>query len=222
MVEGLIGRKLGMTQVFDEDGTVTPVTVIAAGPCVVTQLRTRDRDGYEAVQLGLVEAKAAKKANKPLRGHHEKAGVPPTRMRREFRLIAGGEGEAGALKPGDPVTVEIFRGVERVEVVGTSKGKGFQGVVRRHGFAGGRSSHGSMFQRAPGSIGSSAFPSRVLRGMRAAGHMGVDRVTLKRVRVVRVDGEKNLLLLRGSIPGHPGSTVLVRRTKAGDVVPRGK
>jgi len=137
-------------------------------------------------------------------------------MRREFRIVEGAEGESGTLKPGDPVTVEIFRGVDRVEVVGTSKGKGFQGVIRRHGFAGGRSSHGSMFHRAPGSIGSSAFPSRVLRGMRAAGHMGVDQITLKRVRVVRVDGEKNLLLLRGSVPGHRGATVLVRRTKPGD------
>jgi len=216
MVEGLIGRKLGMTQVFDEDGTVTPVTVIAAGPCVVTQLKTQERDGYEAVQLGLVDAKAAKKANKPQRGHHEKAGVPPTRLRREFRILEADDAEAQPLKPGDPVTVEIFRGVDRVEVVGTSKGKGFQGVIRRHGFGGGRSSHGSMFHRAPGSIGSSAFPSRVLRGIRAAGHMGVDQVTLKRVRVVRVDGEKNLLLLRGAVPGHRGATVLVRRTKPGD------
>jgi len=222
MVEGLIGRKLGMTQVFDEDGTVTPVTVIQAGPCVVTQLKTQERDGYESVQLGLVDAKSAKKASKPVRGHHEKAGVPPTRLRREFRLVAGPAGETPPIKPGDAVTVEIFRGVERVEVVGTSKGKGFQGVVRRHGFSGGRASHGSMFHRAPGSIGSSAFPSRVLKGMRAAGHMGVDQVTLKRVRVVRVDGEKNLLLLRGSIPGHPGSTVVVRRAKSGDAPARGK
>ena len=225
MVEGLIGRKLGMTQVFAEDGTVTPVTVIQAGPCVVTQLKTVARDGYESVQLGLVDAKAAKKASKPVRGLHEKAGVPPTRLRREFRLVPGtaeGTDETPALKPGDSVTVEIFRGVERVEVLGTSKGKGFQGVVRRHGFRGGRSSHGSMFHRAPGSIGSSAFPSRVLKGMRAAGHMGVDQVTLKRVHVVRVDGEKNLLLLRGSIPGHAGSTVVVRRAKSGTAPARGK
>jgi large subunit ribosomal protein L3 len=222
MVEGLIGRKLGMTQIFDADGTVTPVTVILAGPCVVTQLKTLERDGYEAVQLGLVDAKAAKKASKPQRGHHEKAGVPPTRLRREFRLVDDAAGEPAAVKPGDPVTVEIFRDVERVEVIGTSKGKGFQGVVRRHGFAGGRSSHGSMFHRAPGSIGSSAFPSRVMRGMRAAGHMGTDQVTLKRVRVVRVDADKNLLLLRGSVPGHPGSMVVVRRTKGPAAPARGK
>jgi large subunit ribosomal protein L3 len=222
MVEGLIGRKLGMTQIFDADGTVTPVTVILAGPCVVTQLKTLARDGYEAVQLGLVDAKAAKKATKPQRGHHEKAGVPPTRLRREFRLLADAAGEPAEVKPGDAVTVEIFRDVERVEVIGTSKGKGFQGVVRRHGFAGGRSSHGSMFHRAPGSIGSSAYPSRVMRGMRAAGHMGVDQVTLKRVRVMRVDADKNLLLLRGSVPGHPGSTVVVRRAKGKATPARGK
>ncbi|HXV76059.1 MAG TPA: 50S ribosomal protein L3 [Candidatus Polarisedimenticolaceae bacterium] len=211
-MEGLIGRKLGMTQLFDEDGTVTPVTVIAAGPCVVTQLRTSARDGYDAAQLGLVDAKAAKLANKPMRGHHEQAGVPPTRLRREFPVVAGG-GEARELKAGDPVTVEIFAGVSHVDVIGVSKGKGFQGVIRRHGFAGGRATHGSMFHRAPGSIGQSAWPSRVLKGMRAAGRMGGDRVTLKNVKVVRVDAEKNLLLVRGSIPGHPGSTVVVSRAR---------
>jgi large subunit ribosomal protein L3 len=145
MIEGLIGRKIGMTQVFHEDGVVTPVTVIEAGPCVVVQRKTVDRDGYEAVQLGLVDAKAAKRANKPQRGHHEKAGVPPTRMLREFRLLAESE-----LKPGDPVSVEIFNARDKVDVIGTSKGKGFQGVMRRHGFGGGRATHGSMFHRAPG------------------------------------------------------------------------
>jgi large subunit ribosomal protein L3 len=213
MVEGLIGRKIGMTQLFEDDGRVVPVTVIEAGPCVVTQLRSQDKDGYEAAQLGLVDAKAAKKANKPQRGHHEKAGVPPTRLRKEFRLVPGGagEGDSDGMKPGDPVSVEIFQDVQKVDVVGTSKGKGFQGVIKRHGFGGGRATHGSMFHRAPGSIGQSAYPSKVLRGMRGPGRMGNEKVTLKNVRVVRVDAEKNLLLVRGSVPGSNGSTVFVYR-----------
>lgn len=213
MVEGLIGRKIGMTQLFEEDGRVIPVTVIEAGPCVVTQLRTNDKDGYEAAQLGLVDAKAAKKANKPMRGHHEKAGVPPTRLRKEFRLVAGSaeDGQDGGVKPGDPVSVEIFQDVKKVDVVGISKGKGFQGVIKRHGFGGGKATHGSMHHRAPGSIGQSAYPSKVIRGMRGPGRMGTDKVTLKNVRIIRVDTEKNLLLVRGSVPGSRGSTVLVYR-----------
>jgi large subunit ribosomal protein L3 len=210
MIEGLIGRKVGMTQVFLDDGTVTPVTVIEAGPCVVVQRRSVDKDGYEAVQLGLVDAASAKRANKPMRGHHEKAGVPPTRMRREFRLEPGAE-----LKAGDRVLVDIFKDSAHVDVVGISKGKGFQGVMRRHNFGGGGAAHGSMFHRAPGSIGSSAYPSRVFRGMRAAGHMGSDRVTVKNLRVVRVDEEKNLLLVRGAVPGAVGSSVIVRKSRKG-------
>jgi large subunit ribosomal protein L3 len=212
MIEGMIGRKIGMTQIFQDDGAVTPVTVIEAGPCVVVQRKTTDRDGYEAVQLGLVDAKAAKRANKPMRGHHEKAGVPPTRMLREFRLLAESE-----LKPGDPVSVEIFDAKEKVDVIGTSKGKGFQGVMRRHGFGGGRATHGSMFHRAPGSIGQSAFPSKVLRGMRAPGRMGGGRITVKNLEVVRVDAEKNLLLVRGAVPGAKGSALLIRRSPGANV-----
>jgi len=212
MVEGLIGRKVGMTQVFAEDGTVTPVTVIEAGPCVVVQLRTRDRDGYEAVQLGLVDPAAAKRANKPMRGHHEKAGVPPTRALREFRVLAGGDG-AEAPKPGDSITVEIFGDLPKVDVIGRTKGKGYQGVIRRHGFGGGRATHGSMFHRAPGSIGQSAFPSRVLRGMRGPGQMGHTRVTTKNLRVVRIDAERNLLLVRGAVPGARGTMVCIQRSK---------
>jgi large subunit ribosomal protein L3 len=208
MIEGLIGKKVGMTQVFNDDGAVTPVTLIEAGPCVVVQRKNLDRDGYEAVQLGLVDAKAAKKANRPMRGHHEKAGVPPTRMRREFRLLAESE-----LKPGDPVSVEIFEQGGKVDVIGTSKGKGFQGVMRRHGFGGGRATHGSMFHRAPGSIGQSAFPSKVLRGMRGPGQMGSRQVTVKNLEVVRVDAERNLLLVRGAVPGAKGSTLVIRYAK---------
>ena len=208
MIEGMIGRKVGMTQIFLEDGTATPVTVIEAGPCVVVQRRSVEKDGYEAVQLGLVDARAAKRATKPMRGHHEKAGVPPTRLRREFRLEAGAE-----LKPGDSVLVDIFESVAKVDVIGTSKGKGFQGVMRRHGFGGGAGSHGSMFHRAPGSIGSSAFPSRVFKGMRGAGHMGSDRVTVKNLKVIRIDKDKNLLMVRGAVPGAVGVAVTLHKSK---------
>jgi large subunit ribosomal protein L3 len=208
MIEGLIGRKIGMTQLFQDDGVVVPVTVIEAGPCVVVQRRTTDKDGYEAVQLGLVDAKSAKKANKPQRGHHEKAGVPPTRLLREFKLL--GESE---LKPGDAVSVDIFEGVSNVDVIGTSKGKGFQGVIKRCGFHGGKASHGSMFHRAPGSIGQSASPSKVMKGMGMPGQMGNCRVAVKNLKVVRVDAEKNLLLVRGAVPGSRGTTLLVHRSK---------
>lgn len=206
MIEGMIGRKVGMTQVFAEDGTLTPVTVIEAGPCVVVQRRTADKDGYEAAQLGLVDAASAKRANKPMRGHHERAGVPPTRLLREFRLAEG-----ATVKAGDAVLVDIFNGQEHVDVIGTSKGKGFQGVMRRHNFRGGAGSHGSMFHRAPGSIGASSDPSRVFPGMRGPGHMGDARVTVKNLRVVRVDLERNLLLVRGAVPGPSGSTVFIRK-----------
>ena len=207
MVEGLIGKKIGMTQLFHEDGTLTPVTVIQAGPCVVVQRRTVERDGYEALQLGLVDPRASKRAGKPMRGHHEKAGVPPTRLLREFAL--SGESE---VKPGDPVSVAIFSEVKHVDVIGTSKGKGFQGVMKRHGFGGGRATHGSMHHRAPGSIGQSAYPGKVMRGMRGPGQMGNKRITCKNLMVVRVDTEKNLLLVRGSVPGANGSTLMIRKS----------
>jgi large subunit ribosomal protein L3 len=208
MVEGLIGTKLGMTQTFLENGTVVPVTVIEAGPCVVVQLKTAAKDGYEAVQLGLVDPRAAKRANKPTQGHHHKAGVPPTRILREFRLEVGAE-----LKAGDSVLVDIFDGVDKVDVIGASKGKGFQGVMRRHGFGGGRATHGSMFHRAPGSIGQSAFPSRVFAGTRGPGQMGNTRTTVKNLRVVRIDAEKNLLIVEGAVPGARGSRVVIRKSK---------
>ncbi len=209
MVEGMIGRKLGMSQVFLEDGTVIPVTIVEAGPCVVVQRRSADRDGYEAVQLGLVDARAARRANRPLKGHHERAGVPPTRVLREFSIVPGADP-----KPGDRVLVDVFEGASHVDVTGISKGKGFQGPVRRHHFRGGAATHGSMFHRAPGSIGASSFPSRVFPGMRAAGHMGSRRVTVKNLRVVRVDAQRNLLVVRGAIPGAVGSIVLIRRSRS--------
>lgn len=205
MIQGLIGRKIGMTQVFEPSGVVRPVTVLQAGPCVVVQRKTVEKDGYRAVQLGLVDAKAAKKANQPMRGHHKNAEVPPTRMRREFKID-----ESSEIKPGDSVGADIFEGVARVDVIGTSKGKGFQGVMKRHGFRGGRATHGSMFHRAPGSIGQAATPSKVLRGMRGPGRTGNARVTAKNLTVVKVDTERNLLLVEGSVPGAKGSPLLIR------------
>ena len=207
MIDGLIGKKVGMTQIFEDNGTVRPVTVLSAGPCVVVQRKTDEKDGYGAVQIGLVDAKAAKRANRPMRGHHGKADVPPTRLLREFRVDDDTE-----LKPGDSVLVSIFEGVGKVDVIGTSKGKGFQGVMKRHGFRGGRATHGSMFHRAPGSIGQAAYPAKVLRGMRGPGRMGNARVTAKNLTVLRIDAEKNLMLVEGSVPGAPGGILLIRKS----------
>jgi large subunit ribosomal protein L3 len=213
MLTGLIGKKLGMTQVFAADGSVQPATVLKAGPCVVSQVKTVDGDGYEAVQLGLVDARPTKE-NKPTQGHFKKAGVPATRIRREVRVKAGGE----TPKAGDTVNASIFADGERVDIIGTSRGKGFQGVVKRHHFAGGRATHGSMFHRAPGSIGASSFPSRVVKGMRMAGHMGDRRVTVRNMRVIRVDAENNLLLVEGAVPGGPNSVVVIRKAVAAKVI----
>ena len=222
MVTGIIGRKVGMTQLFQKDGTVTPATVVKAGPCVVLQAKGAQTDGYEAVQLGLVEEKPAK-VNKALGGHYKKAGnVPPTRLRREVKLAPGPEGEA-PLKAGDQVLVGgVFNTGDRVDVIGISRGKGFQGVMKRHNFAGGAATHGSMFHRAPGSIGASSFPSRVVKGMRAAGRMGGDRVTVRNLKVVQVDGDNNLLLIHGAVPGAPGTYIVVRKAIAAkkEVVPQ--
>jgi large subunit ribosomal protein L3 len=209
MVTGIIGRKVGMTQVFGADGVVTPVTVVKAGPCVVVQAKTAGKDGYEAVQLGLVEDKPAR-VNKALGGHYAKAQVPPTRVRREVKVAAG----AAAPAPGEQVVCSIFAQGDRVDVIATSKGKGFQGVIRRHNFAGGAATHGSMFHRAPGGIGASSFPSRVIKGKRFPGHMGSDRVTTRNLEVVRVDTEQNLLLLYGAVPGAAGGYVVVRKAVA--------
>ena len=209
MVTGIIGKKVGMTQVFDPDGTVHPATVIKAGPCVVVQAKNAQSDGYEAVQLGLVEERPAK-VGKPLAGHYKKANVPPTRVRREVKLAAGGDG----VKPGDQVLVSIFNNGDRVDVIGAGRGKGFQGVVKRHHFAGGAATHGSMFHRAPGSIGASSFPSRVVKGMRAAGRMGGGRVTIRNLKVLRVDADNHLLIVQGGIPGAPTGYLVVRKAVA--------
>ncbi len=209
MVTGLLGKKVGMTQLFDPDGTVHPATVLKAGPCVVAQVKTAQGDGYEAVQIGLVEGRPTKE-NKATQGHFKKAGVPPTRVVREVKQATGSD----PVKPGDQVNVSIFADGERVDIIGTSRGKGFQGVVKRHHFAGGRATHGSMFHRAPGSIGASSYPSRVVKGMRMGGHMGADRVTVRNVKILRVDAENNLLMLEGSVPGGPNSVLLIRKAVA--------
>ncbi len=217
MVTGIIGRKLGMTQVFLPDGTAVPATVIKAGPCVVVQAKTAATDGYEAVQLGLVDAVPAE-SNKPQQGHFKKAGVPPTRITREVKVKAGGD----AVKAGDPVLVSMFNAGDRVDVIANGRGKGFQGVVKRHGFAGGAATHGSMFHRAPGSIGASSYPSRVIKGMRAAGRMGGKRITTLNLKVVSIDTDQNLLVVRGAVPGAPNGVVLVRQAiaKKKDPVPQ--
>jgi large subunit ribosomal protein L3 len=212
MINGIIGRKVGMTQIFAEDGTVTPVTVIKAGPCVVVQTKTAaGKDGYNAVQLGLVEDKPIKLKNvtKPLQGHFEKTGngVPPTRILKEIRL----DGEAD-VSVGDQVKADLFADGDKIEVVGKSKGRGFAGTIKRHKFRRGPESHGSMSVRAPGSIGQSAYPSRVIKGTKSSGHMGDARVTVKGLTIARVDVENNLIMVRGAVPGANGSLVVVKKS----------
>jgi len=198
-----------MTQIFAEDGTVTPVTVIKAGPCVVIQTKSvAGRDGYNAVQLGLVEDKPIRLKNvtKPLQGHFERSGVPPTRVLKEIRLTAEPEEAVG-----DQVKVDVFTDGDKIEVIGKSKGRGFAGTIKRHNFSRGPESHGSMNVRAPGSIGASAYPSRVVKGMRSSGHMGDARITVKGLTVAKVDAENNLLMIRGAVPGPNGSVVVVKK-----------
>ena len=206
MVTGILGTKIGMTQLFGADGAVTPATVIKAGPCVVVQRKTVEGDGYDAVQLGLVEDAPAK-ANKPTIGHYKKANVPPTRIRREVGVTADSE----APTEGEQVVVSLFADGDLVDVIGLSRGKGFQGVMKRHGFSGGGATHGSMFHRAPGSIGASSYPSRVIKGMRGPGRMGGDRVTVKNLRVLQVDDQRHVLIVNGAVPGAPGGLVMVCR-----------
>jgi large subunit ribosomal protein L3 len=205
-VQGIIGRKVGMTQIFTDNGLAIPVTVVQAGPCVVVQRKGQAKDGYSAVQLGLVEDRKVKRVTKALQGHFAKASLPPCRVLRELRVADGAE-----VKVGDKVQVDIFTAGDKVHVTGISKGKGFQGVIKRHHFHGGAATHGSMFHRAPGSIGASAFPSRVLKGMRAAGHMGAEQVTTRNLEIVAVDVEQSTLLIRGSVPGAGGGLLLIRK-----------
>jgi large subunit ribosomal protein L3 len=207
-VNGILGKKLGMTDAYTAAGEMVPVTLIQAGPCVVTQRKTAQRDGYESVQLGLVEFTKPGRLNKPERGIFEKHNLPPCRFLREFTLSTDGDGE---VKVGDKVLVDVFKQRDFVDVTGISKGRGFAGFVKRHHFRGGAATHGSMFHRAPGSIGASAFPSRVLKGMRAAGHMGVQRTTARNLEVVSVDADDNILAVKGAVPGANGSYVVVKR-----------
>jgi large subunit ribosomal protein L3 len=210
-VAGILGKKVGMTQLFDSKGDVRPVTVLQAGPCVVTQHKSATRDGYEAAQIGLVEFVKESRLTKPAQGHLAKNNLPPVKFMREVRLEVEGTDE-GAVKVGDRVLVEMFEGERFVDIVGISKGKGFQGVVKRHHFAGGPKSHGSMFQ-ITGSIGSSAFPSRVFKGMRMSGHMGHARVTQRNLRVLGVDKDENLLVVEGSVPGPEGGYIIITKAK---------
>ncbi|MBV9264591.1 MAG: 50S ribosomal protein L3 [Acidobacteriaceae bacterium] len=207
MSPGILGKKLGMTQVFTSEGQVVPVTLVKAGPCVVTQRKTPAIDGYDAVQLGFLEY--AKKQNKPDAGHLKKSGAEGVRFLREFRLAQG----SGDLKQGDRVLAEEFKPKDVVDVIGTSKGRGFAGLVKRHHFRGGPASHGSMFHRAAGSIGASSFPSRVFPGMKMAGRMGTDQVTVRNLEIVSVDPEDSVIAVKGAIPGPNGGYVTVRRAK---------
>lgn len=203
---GLLGRKLGMTQFFTETGEVLPITVLEVGPCLIAQVKTVEKDGYAAVQLAFGDRK--KKPNRPMAGHLNRSGAPLPYRLREVRLS-----EPAALKEGDELTVKLFEGVKRVDVRGTSKGRGFTGMVKRWNKAKGPESHGSMNIRAPGSIGMSATPARVLRGRRLPGHYGAENITARNLEVVRVDEKRHLLFVRGSVPGPNGGLVSVRRTK---------
>lgn len=209
MSPGILGKKIGMTQVFTAEGQVVPVTLVKAGPCIVTQRKTPATDGYDAVQLGLVEY--AKKQNKPLAKHLAKSGAEGVKFLREFHLGRGNS--EGDLKQGDRVLAEEFKPKDVVDVIGTSKGRGFAGLVKRHHFRGGPATHGSMFHRAAGSIGASSFPSRVFPGMKMAGRMGTQQVTVRNLEVVSVDVDDNIIAVKGAIPGPNGGYVMVRRVK---------
>jgi large subunit ribosomal protein L3 len=213
-VTGILGKKVGMTQLFDSKGDVRPATVLQAGPCVITQHKTNTKDGYEAAQIGLVEFVKAKKLPKAMQGHFAKHNLPPVKFMREVPVEVEEKASEtdGAVKVGDRVLVDIFENEKFVDIVGTSKGRGFQGVVKRHHFAGGPKSHGSMFQ-ITGSIGSSAFPSRVFKGMRMSGHMGNVRVTTRNLRVLGVDKDENLLVVEGSVPGPNGGYLVILKAK---------
>ena len=206
MLEGLIGKKIGMTQIFDDNGNVIPATVITAGPCTIIQKKTEKRDGYSAVQLAFIEDKPKKHASKPVVGHYQRANIPPAKILREFKFD-----DQSGVKEGDQFFVDMFDIGEKVHVIGTSKGKGFAGVVKRWGFKGGKATHGSMHHRRPGSVGASAYPSRVMKGKKLPGHMGHERITVKNLSVVETDKEKNLIVVKGSIPGARGGYLLIKK-----------
>ena len=212
-VAGILGKKIGMTQLFDSKGDVRPATVLQAGPCVITQHKTATKDGYDSAQIGLVEFVKEKRLSKPMRGHFAKHNLPPVKFLREVPIEVDEKAQSdGALKVGDRVLVDIFADEKFVDVAGVSKGRGFTGVVKRHHFGGGPKSHGSMFQ-IPGSIGSSAFPSRVFKGMRMSGHLGNARITVRNLRVLGVDKEENLLVVEGGVPGPNGGYIVITKAK---------
>src|SRR6202051_489160 len=212
-VTGILGKKIGITQIFDERGDVHPVTVLKAGPCVITQLKTMAKDGYDAAQIGYVDFVKASKVNKAMTGHFAKSNVPPVRMIKEVPVEVAKEGDDIAVKAGDRVLVDIFNDEKFVDVIGTSKGRGFAGVIRRHGFGGGPKSHGHMFQ-VQGSIGASSFPSRVFPGQRMPGHMGHEQVTVRNLRIRGIDLEDNLIMVEGAVPGPRDGFVLISKCKA--------
>jgi len=212
-VAGILGKKVGMTQLFDDKGDVHPATVLQAGPCVITQHKTESRDGYASAQIGLVEFVKESRLTQPMKGHLGKHNLPPVKFVREVPIEIDEKAQNdGTVKAGDRVLVDIFEGERFVDIVGVSKGRGFQGVVKRHHFGGGPKSHGSMFQ-ITGSIGSSAFPSRVFKGMRMSGHMGNARVTVRNLRVLGVEKDGNLLVVEGSVPGPNGGYLLITKAK---------
>jgi large subunit ribosomal protein L3 len=211
-VAGILGKKIGMTQIFDERGDVHPITVLKAGPCVITQLKTMAKDGYDAAQIGYVDFVKASKVNKAMTGHFAKSDVPPVKMIKEVPFEAA-KGDEEPVKAGDRILVSIFENERFVDVIGTSKGRGFAGVIRRHGFGGGPKSHGHMFQ-VQGSIGASSFPSRVFPGQRMPGHMGAAQITVRNLRIHGIDLEENLLLVEGAVPGHRDAYVLISKAKA--------
>jgi large subunit ribosomal protein L3 len=213
MIAGILGKKVGMTQLFDAKGDVRPITVLQAGPCVVTQKKTGVKEGYDAVQIGLVEFVKGTHVNKAMAGHFGKHNVPPVKFMREVPVVIPAEGDGDKpVNVGDKVLVDMFDGEKFVDVTGTSKGRGFAGVVKRHHFAGGPKSHGSMFT-INGSIGASAFPSRVLPGMRMAGHLGTARITVRNLRVIGIDLDENLLMVEGAVPGPRGGYVVISKAK---------
>lgn len=212
-VNGILGKKVGMTQLFDNNGDVRPATVLQAGPCVITQRKTAAKDGYDAAQIGLVEFVKESRLNKPQKGHFAKHNLPPVKFMREVAIVVDAAvAESDGAKVGDRVLVDMFDNDRFVDISGTSKGRGFAGVVKRHHFRGGAASHGSMFQ-IPGSIGSSAFPSRVFKGMRMSGHMGHATVTVRNLRVLGIDKDENLLVVEGAVPGPNGGYVIINRAK---------
>lgn len=204
-MKGILGKKLGMTQVFSKEGHLVPVTVIEAGPCKVIQVKEKDKDGYEALQIGYDVIKKEKKVSRAMKGHFKKASAPAYRFLKEIKMKG--------FKVGDDITVDIFSKGEKVSITGTSKGKGFQGVIKRHGYSGGPGSHGSMFNRAPGSIGSSSFPSRVWKNKGLPGHMGNEKVTVKNLEVFDIKKEHNLLIVKGAVPGANGSYLIINSDK---------